>query len=280
MNRKGGLGVLGKWNAMGLNIIRNMTMHNNQVMLSMERLSSGKRINRAADDPAGLAISEKMRAQIRGLQVAQRNIQDSISMFQTAEGALNESHAILQRMRELSVQAANGTLSDTDREMLDQEFQELKDELQRISTDTEFNSKALLNGSNTSFKTQAGANAGQSIEFSIGDMGVDALFPEGVSIASQEDAEKAIAAVDKAIQTVSSERSKMGAYINRLEHAYNNALTMEENLTAAESRIRDVDIAKEMMALTKANILLQASQYVLSLHMQQAQSVLQLLKQN
>ncbi|MGN7385920.1 flagellin N-terminal helical domain-containing protein [Sporosarcina sp. SAFN-015] len=270
--------MLGNWNAMGLNILRNMTMHNNQVMRSMERLSSGMRINRAADDPAGLAISEKMRAQIRGLQVAQRNIQDSISLFQTAEGALNESHAMLQRMRELSVQAANDTLTEADRELLNQEFQELKKEIQRTSTDTEFNTRKLLDGSSSSFKTQAGANAGQSIEFSIGNMGIDALSLTNASIATREDADKAIASVDKAIQTVSSERSKMGAYVNRLEHSYNNALTMEENLTAAESRIRDVDIAKEMMALTKANILLQASQYILSLHMQQAQSVLQLLK--
>ena len=273
-------GLLGNWNAMGLNILRNMGMHNNQVMRSMERLSSGMRINRAADDPAGLAISEKMRAQIRGLQASQRNIQDSISLFQTAEGALNETHAMLQRMRELGVQAASDTLTDADRELLDIEFQELKKEIQRTSTDTEFNTIPLLDGSRTSFKTQAGANAGQSIEFSIGDMGVESLGLKDSSIATREAADKAIGELDGAIQKTSSERSRMGAYVNRLEHAYNNALTMEENLTAAESRIRDVDIAKEMMALTNANILLQASQYVLSLHMQQAQSVLQLLKQS
>ncbi|MFS0576907.1 flagellin [Sporosarcina sp. 179-K 3D1 HS] len=271
--------MLGKWNATGLNILRNMSIQQNHIALSMERLSSGKRINRAADDPAGLAISEKMRAQIRGLQVAQRNIQDSISMFQTAEGALNETHALLQRMRELSVQAANDTLTNDDRRLLELEFQELKKEIQRNSKDTEFNTMPLLDGTRTSFKTQAGANAGQVIEFSIGDMGESALGISNASIATREDADKAISKLDKAIQTVSSERSRMGAYVNRLEHAYSNALTMEENLTAAESRIRDVDIAKEMMALTKANILYQAGQYVLSLHMQQAQSVLQLLKQ-
>ncbi|WP_269135808.1 flagellin [Sporosarcina cyprini] len=268
--------MLGKWNATGLNIIRNMTMHNNQVMLSMERLSTGKRINRAADDPAGLAISEKMRAQIRGLQVAQRNIQDGISMVQTAEGVLNETHAILQRMRELSVQASNGTLSDKDRELLDQEFQQLKDEITRQAKQSEFNTKPLLDGSQTSIKIQAGANAGQTIDLNIGDL--RNLGLDDVSIATQEGANEAISKLDNAIDKVSSERSKLGAYANRLEHAYNNAMTMEENLTAAESRIRDVDIAKEMMALTKANILLQAGQYVLSLHMQQAQSVLQLLK--
>lgn len=271
--------MLGNWNAMGLNILRNMTMHNNQIAQSMERLSTGKRINRAADDPAGLAISEKMRAQIRGLQVAQRNIQDSISMFQTAEGALNETHAMLQRMRELSVQAASDTMTDVDREQLELEFQELKKEIQRNSKDTLFNTKPLLDGSQSSFKTQAGANAGQSIEFTIGNMGIDSLALTNASIATRDKADEAISLVDDAINRVSSERSRMGAYVNRLEHAYNNAMTMEENLTAAESRIRDADIAKEMMALTKANVLLQASQYVLSLHMQQAQSVLQLLKQ-
>ncbi|MFD1206116.1 flagellin [Sporosarcina contaminans] len=271
--------MLGNWNAVGLNILRNMNMHNNQIMLSMERLSSGLRINRAADDPAGLAISERMRAQIRGLQVAQRNIQDSISLFQTAESALDETHAILQRMRELSVEAANGTLTNDDRELLNIEFQELKKELERISKDTQFNTMPLLDGSRSSFKTQVGANAGQSIEFTIGDTGMAALGIKDATIETREEADQAISSLDEAIKKVSSERARMGAYVNRLEHAYNNAMTMEENLTAAESRIRDVDIAKEMMALTKANILLQAGQYVFSLHLQQAQSVLQLLKQ-
>lgn len=271
--------MLGSWSAMGLNILHNMNSHNRQISLSMERLSSGMRINRAADDPAGLAISEKMRGQIRGLQMAQRNIQDGISLFQTAEGALNETHSMLQRMRELSVQAANGTLTDFDRQQLDLEYQELKKEIQRTSTDTEFNTIPLLDGSKGTFKIQAGANAGQSIEFSIDNMGIDALDLESSSIATQSGAEESISHLDNAINKVSSERSKMGAYTNRLSHAYNNATTMEVNLTSAESRIRDVDIAKEMMALTKASILLQASQYILSLHMQQAQSVLQLLRQ-
>ena len=149
----------------------------------------------------------------------------------------------------------------------------------RISTDTEFNTIPLLDGSCSTVRIQAGANAGQAIEFSIGNMGADVIGLSDVSIATQTGADNAIAKLDNAIQSVSSERSKMGAYANRLEHAYNNSLVMRENLTAAESRIRDVDIAKEMMALTKANILLQAGQYVLALHMQQAQSVLQLLKQ-
>lgn len=245
---------------------------------SIERITSGYRINRAADDPAGLAISEKMRAQIRGLGQAARNIQDGISLIQTAEGALNETHSILQRMRELSVEAANDTLTDEDRKLLAIEFDELKKEVTRISKDTEFNTKTLLDGTQSSLKIQAGANAGQYIELTFGNMGAGAIGIDNLSISTREDADKAIGELDKAINKVSSERSRMGAYTNRLEHAYNNAVNMEENLTAAESRIRDVDIAKEMMALTKANILLQAGQYILSLHLQQAQSILQLLK--
>ena len=269
--------MLGMWNATGMGIIRHMNMHQSQVMRSMERLSSGMRINRAGDDRAGLAISEKMRAQIRGLSMAAKNIQDGISLINTAEGVLNETHAMLQRMRELSVQAANGTLTDSDRELLDIEFQELKKEIQRTSNDTEFNTLLLLDGSRTSIKIQAGANAGQAIHF-YWRYGHRRNRLSGASIATQADADVAIGKLDDAIKTVSSERSRMGAYVNRLEHAYNNALNMKENLTSAESRIRDVDIAKEMMALTKANILLQASQYVLAMHMQQAYSVLNLLR--
>lgn len=272
--------MLGKWNAMGMFLLNNMNRHQNQVALSMERLSSGMRINRAADDPAGLAISEKMRAQIRGLQAAQKNIQDSLSMFQTAEGALHETHAMLQRMRELSVQAASDTLTDADRELLEIEFQQLKEEITRTSRQTEFNTMPLLDGSRSSHKTQAGPNAGHTIEFSIGDMGADAIGLTNASIATREEADEAIGLLDGAIRRVASERASIGAHMNRLEHAYNNALTMEENLVSAESRIRDVDMAKEMMAMTKANILLQASQYVFALHQQQAYSVLQLLRQS
>ncbi|REB06067.1 flagellin [Sporosarcina sp. BI001-red] len=271
--------MLGQWQSTGLMVIRNMNAQHSHAATSMRRLSTGLRINSAADDPAGLAISEKMRGQIRGLAMAQRNIQDGISLIQTAEGALDETHSMLQRMRELSIQASNGTLTDEDRKMLDEEFQQLKQEIQRTSKDTEFNTKPLLDGSQTDLKIQVGANAGQAISMGINSMSSISLGLDDASIATQEDAERAIGLLDKAVQTVSSERGKLGAISNRLEHAYNNALTMEENLTSAESRIRDADIAKEMMALTKANLLAQVGQYVLSLHMQQAQSVLQLLKQ-
>lgn len=221
-----------------------------------------------------------MRSQIRGLNMAAKNIQDGISLVQTAEGALNETHAMIQRMRELAVEAANDTLTDDDREKLELEFQELKKEIQRLSTDTEFNTKTLLNGDHetNSIKIQAGANAGQHIELFINGMGSEALGLKDVSIATREDADKAISSMDEALKRVSNERSRLGAYQNRLEHAYNANVNTAENLQAAESRIRDADIAKEMMNMVKAQILMQASQYVLAMHLQQAQSVLKLLE--
>ncbi|UDK95412.1 flagellin [Lysinibacillus sphaericus] len=273
--------MLGKWSASGLSILSNMNRHYNAMSKSMLRISTGYRINSAADDPAGLAISEKMRAQIRGLNMASKNIQDGISLVQTAEGALNETHAMIQRMRELAVQASNDTLTDSDRQQLDLEFQELKKEIQRLSKDTEFNTRTLLNGdySTTGLKIQAGANAGQTIELFINDMGAGALGLDATtSIATRDNANNAISSMDEALKRVSSERSRLGAYQNRLEHAYNANVNTAENLTAAESRIRDADIAKEMMNMVKSQILLQASQYVLALHMQQAQSILKLLE--
>ena len=272
--------MIGKWSATGMSILNNMNRHYATMNKSLLRISSGYRINSAADDPAGLAISEKMRAQIRGLNMASKNIQDGISLVQTAEGALNETHAMIQRMRELAVEAANDTLTDSDRQQLDLEFQELKKEIQRTSTDTEFNTRTLLNGdyATNGLKIQAGANAGQTIELHINNMGAGALgLDSTVTIATREDADKAISAMDKALDHVSTERSRLGAYQNRLEHAYNANMNTAENLTAAESRIRDADIAKEMMSMVKSQILLQASQYVLAMHMQQAHSMLMLL---
>lgn len=272
--------MLGKWSATGMAILNNMNRHYGAMSKAMLRISSGYRINSAADDPAGLAISEKMRAQIRGLNMAAKNIQDGISLVQTAEGALNETHAMIQRMRELAVEAANDTLTDDDRKKLDLEFQELKKEIQRTSTDTEFNTKTLLNGDYeiNGIKIQAGANAGQSIELFINGMGSEELGLKDASIATREDAEKAMSSMDEALKRVSNERSRLGAYQNRLEHAYNANVNTAENLQAAESRIRDADIAKEMMNMVKAQILMQAGQYVLAMHMQQAQSILKLLE--
>ncbi len=273
---------IGAWYGQGMMIWGNMNHQWNAASKALERLSTGYRINRAGDDPAGLAISEKMRGQISGLNMASKNIQDGISMVQTAEGALNETHAMLQRMRELSVQAANDTLTDDDRARIDVEFQELKKEVTRISTDTEFNTRKLLNGDNatTPLKIQAGANAGQTIDLTMNDMSADAIGIIDASIATRDEADASISTLDAAIKSVSMERSRLGAYQNRMEHAYNVNVNTAENVTAAESRIRDADIAKEMMNFTKANILQQAAQYAMAMHMQTAQGMLQLLKMN
>lgn len=273
---------IGAWYGQGMMIWGNMNRQWNAASKALERLSTGYRINRAGDDPAGLAISEKMRGQISGLNMASKNIQDGISMVQTAEGALNETHAMLQRMRELSVQAANDTLTDDDRARIDVEFQELKKEVTRISTDTEFNTRKLLNGDNatTPLKIQVGANAGQTIDLTMNDMSADAIGITDASIATRDEADASISTLDAAIKSVSMERSRLGAYQNRMEHAYNVNVNTAENVTAAESRIRDADIAKEMMNFTKANILQQAAQYAMAMHMQTAQGMLQLLKMN
>lgn len=270
--------MINQYYATGLSIIRHMNMNMWASQKAMLRLSTGLRINSAADDAAGLAISEKMRGQVRGLDQAARNIQDGISLLQTAEGALNEVHAILQRMREISVQAANDTNSPEDRQHLQKEYEQLLEEITRISRDTEFNTIPLLDGSKSSLKIQAGANSGQAIELHLSDMSGVAIGLDGTDILTRETAEAAMTALDEAIKKVASQRSSFGAMQNRLEHALNNTLNMHENLVAAESRIRDADMAKELMNFTKANILMQAAQYVLAMHMQQAQSILQLLK--
>lgn len=271
--------MIGQWNAMGMSILSNMNRHYAASNKALLRISSGYRINSASDDAAGLAISEKMRAQIRGLNMAGKNIQDGISLVQTAEGALNETHAIIQRMRELAIEAATDTLTDDDRALLNQEYQQLKEEITRTARDTEFNTRTLLNGDyeNKPLKIQAGANAGQTIDLYIGGMSAAQIGLDASDISTRENADKAIGELDSALKQVSTERSRMGAYQNRMEHAYNNVMNTAENLTDAESRIRDADIAKEMMNFVRSNILMQASQYALSLHMQQAQSILALL---
>ena len=229
-------------NISALNTHRQLTNNNSSVQGSLEKLSSGLRINRAGDDAAGLAISEKMRGQIRGLDMASKNAQDGISLIQTAEGALNETHSILQRMRELAVQSANDTNTDTDRAELQKELAELTEEITRISSNTEFNEKNLLDGSVTDgFTFHIGANEGQSIKLEIGSMSAGELGVEAVDISDQASADAAITTIQTAIDNVSSERAKLGATQNRLEHTINNLGASSENLTAAESRIRDVD---------------------------------------
>lgn len=273
---------------MAMNVYRNLVHNYNMMNKSLERLSSGLRINRAADDAAGLAISEKMRAQIRGLEMAEKNALDGISLLQTAEGALNETHAILHRIRELAVQAANDTYTLQERQAMQEEMNQLLDELDSISGRTEFNTQKLLDGSFQNKKIHIGANSGQHITISIGTMGVQALGLENLradatgdtgGILTQSEANDAIGIVDAAINKVSSERARIGATQNRLEHTINNLSVTRENLIAAESRIRDADIAKEMMNFVRYQILTQVGQVLLAQANQIPQGVLQLLRQ-
>lgn len=371
-------------NIAALNTYNRLASNNTQTSKSLEKLSSGLRINRAGDDAAGLAISEKMRGQIRGLDQASRNSQDGISLIQTAEGALTETHSILQRMRELAVQASTDSNTDNDRTELQKEVNQLVKEIDRISNTTEFNSQKLLDGSKSnvvkkahsaevlasntneykvtgastiaadktylvkvgnetstagtfnytitdsagntitaatvassatsltiatgvtlsfssgaisagdsvaivarqavtagadqSFAFQIGANSTQTISVDVADMSSTALKVNDVKIDNQKAAEASITAIEQALRDVSAERSKLGAFQNRLEHTINNLGASSENLTAAESRIRDVDMAKEMMNFQKNNILSQAAQAMLAQANQQPQGVLQLLR--
>ncbi|MFV8826461.1 flagellin [Alkalihalobacterium sp. APHAB7] len=317
-------------NISALNTFRQLGINQGGMQNSMEKLSSGLRINRAGDDAAGLAISEKMRAQIRGLDQASRNAQDGISMIQTAEGALQETQNILQRMRELATQAANDTNVTVDRDEIQKEINELTSEINRIANTTEFNTQKMLSGGGTgaagafSATLQIGANNGQSMTISIQSMtaqslGVaseensnspairagesvteltnhgsvtDARFAgtsgvsngtsnvttqRALSVANHTEATNAIEVINNAIEAVSAQRSNLGAFQNRLEHTISNLNNSSENLQAAESRIRDVDMAREVMNMTKNNILSQASQSMLAQANQQPQSVLQLL---
>jgi len=360
-------------NISALNTHRQLNANNNAVSSSLEKLSSGLKINRAGDDAAGLAISEKMRGQIRGLEMATKNSQDAISLIQTAEGALTETHAILQRMRELAVQSANDTnMDDVDRDAMQQELEELVAEINEIADSrTEFNTQKLLDGQFKNKVFHIGANQGQNITvnidamnaegiglneeftvttevadytkgtadasdisisdlpdgtynvlrnndedadiaaievdgkyYALGDVTVDTSDPNdiqinvdaaaeeinpdatteqthttnGVNIGDRKDADASIKIIDDAINKVSTQRSYLGAIQNRLEHTINNLGASQENLTAAESRIRDVDMAKEMMEFTKNNILTQASQAMLAQAQQSPQGVLQLLR--
>jgi flagellin len=389
---QGGIKMRINHNIAALNTYRQLSAGNANASKSMEKLSSGLRINRAGDDAAGLAISEKMRGQIRGLDQASRNAQDGISLLQTAEGGLNETHAILQRMRELTVQGANDTNADVDRGAINEELNSLKSELTRIGVTTEFNGKKLLDGtlgstptlgaaltvdnginavkldgtaaatytltvsanttntthtnitisngavsqtikdivdpaagaaSNVSFdafgitlEVNSGLNAGvasttgqtigvtaggvdfqigannaneQKLNVQIGNMQANSLGIGGsaahalwsvndVIVTTSADARASIDVIEDAINDVSTQRSKLGAFQNRLEHTINNLGTSSENLSAAESRVRDVDMAKEMMEFTKNNILSQAAQAMLAQANQQPQGVLQLLR--
>lgn len=276
-------------NIAALNTHRQLNVASNAQASSMEKLSSGLRINKAGDDAAGLSISEKMRGQIRGLEQASRNAQDGISMIQTAEGALGEVHEILQRMRELAVQGANDTNVTADRDAIGNELAELGKEITRIKDNTQFNEQNLLDATSGDgagkVMFQVGANKDQQMELDFTTKGIDLTDVETnvgalskTDVADTATATALIETINTEITNVSAGRSLIGAYQNRLEHTIKNLDNAAENLTASESRIRDVDMAKEMMNQTKNSILAQASQAMLAQANQQPQGVLQLLR--
>ena len=261
-------------NVEAFNAHRNLVGTSSKLAKSMERLSSGYRINRAADDAAGLAISERLRGQIRGLAQAQRNAQDAVSLVQTAEGSLTEVHAMLQRVRELAVQYKNGSLSTDDRASIQSEVNQLASEIERIGTSAKFNGTSLLNAAST-MTFQVGANDGEQIGVATISLGASV----GSSVfALTETGATDISEIDAAIANVSTQRAAFGAVQNRLEYALNNLSTYQENLTASESRIRDVDMAAEMVDFTKLQILQQAGTAMLAQANQAPQSVLSLLQ--
>ena len=274
-------------NMTALNANRQLGITNTNLAKSTEKLSSGYRINRAADDAAGLAISEKMRAQIRGLEQASTNAQDGESLIQTAEGAMSEIHSVLQRMRELVVQASNDTNVSTDRRAIALELHALTSEINRIASQTEFNTMKLLNGKFKDKRLQVGANTKQMISINIKALDANSLKVGHAAIASnvyKKDAKIAgvnitqlITIVNKAIISVATQRAKLGALQNRLDHTIANADNMAENLQSSESKIRDVDMADEMVAYSSKSILQQAGQSMLAQANQATQGVLSLL---
>jgi flagellin len=253
---------------------RNLNATSNRLQQSMARLSSGYRINTAADDAAGLAISEKLRAQIGGLAQANSNAQDGISLVQTAEGSLNEVHSMLQRVRDLAVQYKNGTLSTDDRTAIQSEVNQLGSEIERIGQAAAFNGISLLANSG-SITFQIGANDGDAISVSTISLG-QAVSSSVFSLSTTGSTD--ISQIDDAINKVSAQRADFGAVQNRLEHTINNLSTYQENLTASESQIRDVDMASEMVEFTKDQILQQAGTSMLSQANQLPNSVLSLLR--
>ena len=264
-------------NLQSMNTNRQLGITNSAQAKSAEKLSSGYRINRAGDDAAGLTISEKMRSLIRGLNKASDNAQDGISAIQTAEGALNETHSILQRMNELATQASNDTNTSKDRAAIQQELDALVSEIDRISSTTQFNAQNLLDGNFSGKQLQVGALSGQTIEISIVEMDASTLGVKTVAVSNHTKANSAMTAIQDAISTVSEQRSALGAVQNRLEHTIANLDTTSENTSAAESRIRDTDMASEMVEYSKNNILAQAGQSMLAQANQSTQGVLSLL---
>lgn len=267
-------------NLTAANTNRQLGITTNGLQKSTEKLSSGYKINRAADDAAGLSISEKMRNQIRGLNKASDNAQDGISLVQTAEGALNEVHSMLQRMSELAVQASNDTNQTVDRTALQSEVAQLQTEIRRVADTTQFNKQNILNGDFTSKNIQVGANANELIGISITDVKktVSDAIDAGTKVNTFTDAQTAITNIQNSITALSTQRSTLGAIQNRLEHTTANLDNISENTQAAESRIRDTDMAEEMVTYSKNNILQQAGQSMLAQANQANQGVLSLLQ--
>ena len=269
---------------------RVLNISNDSIMKNMEKLSSGERINRAGDDASGLAVSEKMRSQIRGLNQASKNIQNGVSFIQTTEGYLNETTDILQRVRELAVQSANGIYSDEDRMQIQVEVSQLVAEVDRIASQAQFNGMNMLTGrfareGDATMQFQIGANVDQNTRVFIGTMTATALGLKGaqggdeqISISSPDDANMTLAAVDAALTNVTKQRADLGAYQNRFELAAKGVNIAAENTQAAESRIRDTDMASEMVEFTKNSILTQAGTAMLAQANSQSQTVLSLLQ--
>lgn len=274
-------------NVLALNSHRNLAAVGGAQAKASQRLSSGLKINSAADDAAGLAISEKMRAQIRGLDMATKNAQDGISMIQTAEGSMQEINNMVQRIRELTVQASNDTNTSDERAKIGDEVQQLTDEITAMAGRTEFNTKKLASGDfavtgGTKIALQIGANASQQIKFNIGDMtasslGIQSIAAQIKAASTSDDITKLLTTIDTAVKNVTNQRAALGAVQNRVEYTINNLKISSENLSASESRIRDTDMAKEMMNLTRANVLQQAATSMLAQANQAPQSILKLL---
>ena len=269
-------------NIAAINSYRNLSINQNALSKNLEKLSSGYKINRAGDDAAGLAISETMRSQINGLNQAVNNANDAIGLIQTAEGAMTETHSMLQRMKTLTTQAANGTYTETARKNIKAEIDALNKEITRIATTTEFNGEKPLSPDNAgkALTFFIGASADKTNAMTVGQqiMTAKALTIEGIVVDNTTNAFKAMKSVDAAIEKVSSYRATLGAAQNRLEHTVNNLKVTSENITSAESRIRDTDMADEITAYTKNNILLQAAQSMLSQSNAMPQGVLSMLQ--
>ncbi len=265
-------------NLTAMNANRQLGITTSAQAKSSEKLSSGYKINRAGDDAAGLTISEKMRSQIRGLNKASDNAQDGVSLIQVAEGALNETHSILQRMNELATQAASDTNTTSDRNAIMSEMDQLQSEITRIQSTTQFNTMNLLDGSFTGKNLQVGSLSSQKITISISNMDAASLNVTGLSVSSYAAAGSAMDKIQSAISKVSEMRSNLGALQNRLEHTISNLDNISENTSSAESRIRDTDMADEMVQYSKNNILAQAGQSMLAQANQSTQGVLSLLQ--